>query len=83
MGPGKKSVNEIAASAAPFFPDTDIEIVRAVVKRYKDQGSFATDPIIDDKEWDNLQTVMEAAGELKKRVDLKTLVDNSFAEKKQ
>lgn len=76
-----KSINEIADAVAPFFPDTDIDIIRSVVKRYKDQGSYATDPIIDDKEWDNLQNVMQEAGELQEPADFGKLVDNKFAEK--
>ncbi len=76
-----KSVNEIADAVAPYFQDTDIEIIRSVVKRYKDQGSYASDPIVDEKEWNNLLEVMTAAGELKQRVEWKTLVNNSFAEK--
>ncbi|MEF3302949.1 ABC transporter substrate-binding protein [Paenibacillus sp. GYB003] len=76
-----KSVDEIAAALQPFFADTDKEIVKAVVKRYKDQQSFAADPIVDENEWNNLQDVMEAAGELKQRADYKKLVDNTFAQK--
>ncbi|REE68799.1 NitT/TauT family transport system substrate-binding protein [Paenibacillus taihuensis] len=75
------SVNEIADAVAPFFPDTDIELIRGVVKRYKDQGSFATDPIIDSTEWANLQDIMMQAGELKEAADFNKLVDNSYAEK--
>lgn len=76
-----KSVDEIAQAVTPYFADTDKEIVKAVVKRYKEQQSFATDPIVDEKEWNNLQDVMQSAGELKQRADYKTLVDNSFAAK--
>ncbi|AEI41446.1 ABC transporter substrate-binding protein [Paenibacillus mucilaginosus] len=75
------SVDVIADSIASFFPDTDKEIIKGVVKRYKDQGSFASDGIVDAEEWSNLQNVMEAAGELKARVDHGSLVDNRFAEK--
>jgi NitT/TauT family transport system substrate-binding protein len=74
-----KSVDEIAQAVTPYFTDTDKEIVKAVVKRYKEQQSFATDPIVDEKEWNNLQDVMQSAGELKQRADYKALVDNSFA----
>jgi NitT/TauT family transport system substrate-binding protein len=77
----EKSVDQITEAVMPFFADTDKEIVKAVVKRYKDQQSFATDPIVDEKEWNNLQDVMEAAGELKQRADHKKLVDNTFAQK--
>lgn len=74
-----KSVDEIAQAVTPYFTDTDKEIVKAVVKRYKEQQSFATDPIVDEKEWNNLQDVMQSAGELKQRADYKALVDNTFA----
>lgn len=50
------------------------------VNRYKEQGSYATDPIIDEEEWNNLLDVMSAAGELKERVDLNAIVDNAYAE---
>ncbi|SDC45305.1 NitT/TauT family transport system substrate-binding protein [Paenibacillus sp. UNCCL117] len=72
---------QIADAIMSFFPDTDKEIVIGVVKRYKEQGSFATDGIVDEAEWNNLQDVMEAAGELKQRAEHGKLVDNSFAEK--
>ncbi|MDQ1909305.1 ABC transporter substrate-binding protein [Paenibacillus sp. GD4] len=75
------SVDEITEAIASYFTDTDKEIIKGVVKRYKDQGSFATDGIVDEQEWNNLQNVMEAAGELKSKVDHKTLVNNQFAEK--
>lgn len=75
------SVDEISDAVAPFFQDTDKAIVKNVVKRYKDQGSFATDGLIDEQEWNNLQDVMQSAGELKQRADYKTLVNNQFAEK--
>jgi NitT/TauT family transport system substrate-binding protein len=76
-----KSVPEIAEAIISYFPNTDKAVVEGVVKRYKEQGSFATDPVIDEAEWKNLQDVMEAAGELKTRVPLADLVNNSFAEK--
>jgi NitT/TauT family transport system substrate-binding protein len=76
-----KSVPEISDAIISYFPSTDKSVVENVVKRYKEQDSFATDPVIDEAEWNNLQDVMEAAGELKSRVSLKDLVDNTFAEK--
>ncbi|TBL80182.1 ABC transporter substrate-binding protein [Paenibacillus thalictri] len=76
-----KSVNEISDAIASYFQDTDKEIIQGVVKRYKDQGSFSTDGIIEEQEWNNLQDVMQTAGELKERTDYKALVNNQFAEK--
>ncbi|WP_066063261.1 ABC transporter substrate-binding protein [Neobacillus soli] len=75
------SAEEIAKAVAPYFPDTDPEIMKTVVERYKSQGSFATDPILDEEEWTNLQNIMKEAGELPKKVDHKTLVNTEIAEK--
>ncbi|MDR0269435.1 ABC transporter substrate-binding protein [Paenibacillus sp.] len=75
------SPEEIADAIIPYFKDTDKDIIISSVKRYKDQGTYATDPIVDDKEWNNLLDVMTQAGELKEKVPAKAIVDNSFAEK--
>jgi len=75
------SAEEIAKAVESFFPDTDLAIMTTVVDRYKSQGSFATDPILDQEEWDNLQNIMNEAGELPKEVDHQTLVNTKVAEK--
>jgi NitT/TauT family transport system substrate-binding protein len=75
------SAEEIAKTVAAYFPDTDLAIMTTVVERYKNQGSFATDPILDEEEWNNLQNIMKEAGELPKEVDHKTLVNTKFADK--
>ncbi|WP_165997290.1 ABC transporter substrate-binding protein [Bacillus sp. Cs-700] len=77
------SSEEIAKSIEPFFQDTDLELITTVVDRYKSQHSFATNPTLDQEEWDNLQNIMDEAGELPKRVDYNKLVDNSYAEEAQ
>jgi NitT/TauT family transport system substrate-binding protein len=76
----EKSAAEITKSISPQFKDTDLEIIETVVERYKEQGSFATDPILDEKEWNNLQDIMDEAGELPSRIDHNTLVNTSYAE---
>lgn len=75
------SAAEIAKAIQPYFKDTDIQLIEKVVDRYKQQGSYATNPILDEEEWNNLQTIMSEAGELPKHVDHNTLVNNSFAKK--
>ncbi|MDQ1144659.1 NitT/TauT family transport system substrate-binding protein [Bacillus sp. SORGH_AS 510] len=75
------SAEEIAKAVEPYFPDTDFEIMKTVVERYKSQGSFATDPILDEDEWNNLQDIMKEAGELPKEVNHKTLVNTEIASK--
>ncbi|WP_043934034.1 ABC transporter substrate-binding protein [Bacillus sp. EB01] len=72
---------EIAKAIQPYFEDTDLDIMATVIERYKSQGSFATDPILDQEEWDNLQNIMDEAGELPKRIEHETLVNTEIAEK--
>lgn len=77
----ESSVEEVAEAIQPFFEDTDIELIATVVERYREQESFAKDPVLDEEEWNNLQDIMEEAGELPKRMDYNELVDTTFAEK--
>jgi len=72
---------EVAKAIQPFFEDTDVELIAQVVERYRQQESFAKDPILDEEEWNNLQDIMEEVGELPMRMDYSKLVDTTFAEK--
>ncbi|RZP67797.1 ABC transporter substrate-binding protein, partial [Vibrio vulnificus] len=74
------SAKETAEAIQGYFDNTELEIIEMVVDRYKSQGSFATDPILDTEEWDNLQNIMEEAGELPKRIEHGTLVNTDIAE---
>ena len=75
------SAAEVAKVIQPYFEDTEPEIIEMVVERYKSQNSFATDPILDEQEWDNLKAIMEEAGELPEDIPYDTLVNTDFAEK--
>jgi len=75
------SPEEIADAVISYFPETDEAIMENVIKRYKDQGSYATSPVVDEDEWNNLLDVMESAGELAERTPHDAIVDNAFAEK--
>jgi NitT/TauT family transport system substrate-binding protein len=71
---------EVAKVIQPYFEDTDLDIIETVIERYKSQGSFATDPILDEDEWNNLQDIMDEAGELPKYINHEDLVNTSVAE---
>lgn len=75
------SPEEIAESIKEFFPDTPIDLITSSIERYKNQGSYATDPVLSEEAWNNLQDIMDEAGELPKRIDYETLVNTSIAEK--
>lgn len=74
------SAAEIAAVIQPYFEDTDLDLIETVVDRYKSQGSYAVDPILDNQEWNNLKDIMREAGELPEEVDHATLVNIEIAE---
>lgn len=71
----------IAKSVQPFFEDTDVELLASSIERYKNQDSFATDPVLDEEEWENLKAIMDEAGELPADVPYEDLVNTDFAEK--
>ena len=72
---------EMAAAILPFFPDTDPEAMTRVVARYRGIEAWNHTPVMKPETLEMLETVMESAGELERRVDFDALVDNTFAEK--
>lgn len=77
----KSSGEEIAEVVQPYFEDSDLETLAVVIDRYKNQGSFAEKMTLTQEGWDNLQAIMEEAGELPERVDYNKLVNTKIVEK--
>lgn len=77
----KHSAADVAKLILPYFEDTEEELIEMVVDRYKGQDSFATDTILDEKEWNNLKAIMDEAGELPSDIGYSTLVNTDFAQK--
>lgn len=75
------SPEEITDAIITYFDKTDRDIVISAVKRYKEQDTYAINPVVDNEEWNNLLDVMDNAGELKERVPAEKIVNNTFAEK--
>jgi len=73
------NTDEIAEVVAPYFEDTPKETLKTVIDRYKSQKSFATNPLLDQKEWDHLQKIMDESGELPRHIDHSKLVNTKFA----
>nr|WP_239586996.1 ABC transporter substrate-binding protein [Bacillus ectoiniformans] len=74
------SAEETAKIIAPYFDDTPEELIATVVDRYKSQHSFATNPLLDEEEWNNLKEIMKEAGELPKDANYNKLVNTKLAE---
>lgn len=76
----RHSPEEIADAIAPYFTDTDREILIRVVKRYQSQESWASDPIIDRSEYDHLLEVMRQAKELPGNIPYEKIIRTDIAE---
>ncbi|APT45594.1 ABC transporter substrate-binding protein [Bacillus safensis] len=76
-----KHPEEIAKTIQSHFPDTDLDVLSTAIKRYKQQDSYAADPLLNEEEWNKLQEIMKESDELPKFIPYKQLVDSSIAKK--
>ena len=72
---------EIAMVIQPSFPDSDLETLTLVAKRYQEIDAWRPDPLFKQESFELLQDVMVLAGELETRAPFEKLVTNEFAEK--
>ena len=72
---------EIAKVIEPQFPETDLETITTIVKRYYDQDTWKDNLVFEEESFDLLQDILEEAEELKARVPYEELVTTEFAEK--
>lgn len=72
---------EVAEAIKESFPDTDMEILVAVAKRYKEIDAWAKNPILGEDAFGLLQEVMKEAGELKQEAPYDKVVTKEFAQK--
>ena len=75
------SDEEVAKLIMDQFPDTDLALLTKTVARHRSIGCWGTDGVMTKEALENLETVMESAGELKARVNFAEVVDNRFAQK--
>lgn len=75
----KENSNEkIANTIISQFPDTSINDLITIVKRYKEADSWLTTPHIDKKLFNNLQDIMIDSDQIDKYVSFEDLVVNSY-----
>lgn len=70
---------EIAKAIAPSFPDTSELLLTMVAERYKNQGTWNTDPLLKKQSFELMQGIMKEAGELEKGVPYEKITETSFA----
>ena len=72
--------DEIAEAIAPQFPETDIETLTTIIKRYYDQDTWKDNLIFEEDAFDLLQNILDDSGVLEKRVPYEDLVTKEFAQ---
>lgn len=75
------SVKEIAEVIIDYFPDTSMNDLEKIVKRYKDNDSWYQTTYISEKDFNHIQEIMEYSGSLEKRAPYNKLVDTTYMSK--
>lgn len=75
------SDKEIANVILEEFPDTSLEDVTKIVKRYRGIDSWFDTTYIEKKDFEHIEEIMENAGQLEKRAPYEKLVNTTFAKK--
>jgi len=72
---------EVAQILLDYFPDTSLNDLTEIVKRYRNIDSWFETTFIEEENFNHIQTIMESAGELDKKAPYSKLVDNTYSEK--
>lgn len=75
------SEEKIAEVILDYFPDTSLNDLSKIVKRYKDIDSWFDTTYIEEENFEHIQTIVESAGELEKKAPFSKLVDNTYSKK--
>ena len=73
------TTQNIAESIKSQFPAASTDSLSTAIASYKRIGAWTTDMCMTTESFDRLQTIIENAGELSRRVDFSKIVNNSYA----
>ena len=69
---------EIAEIMVDYFPDTSLDDMEIIVDRYKSGEAWKKNITINEDEWDHIQEIIDASGELDKYVEYDKLIYNKY-----
>lgn len=73
------SSDKVAKTIQDYFPDVSYNDLTQIVQNYMDIDSWYDSTLIEEKDFEHIQDIIENANELEKRVEFKTLFDTSFS----
>lgn len=74
-----RTEEEIAKVIIDYFPDTSMEYLIKIIKRYKDSDSWYKTTYIEKSDFEHVKEIMKSAGALEKDAPYDKLVDTSFS----
>ncbi len=79
----KHSDEEVAKSIKSFFPGSDENVLKSVIKNYRDINAFSSTPVIKDENLTRLMDIIQSYNPqlIPERPPFDKIVNNSFAEK--
>lgn len=75
------SDEKVAQTILDYFPDSSLNDITRIVKRYRDIDSWFTTTYINEDNFNHVQNIAESAGALDKRAPYSKLVNTNFAQK--
>lgn len=72
------SAREIAEVVVKYFPDTSLSDMETIINRYKEGEAWKKNITINEEEWNHIQEIIEASGELQDKVDYKVLIYDKY-----
>ena len=69
---------QVSEVVAPFFPETNPDLITASVARYKDQDNWPATPHLGQPQYDGLQEILVAAGMVKEWQAYEKVVATGF-----
>ena len=69
---------QVGEAVAPFFPDTDPELITRAVSRYQSQNTWPHTPFLGSPEYEGLQDILMNAGMVKERQPYDKVVTTEF-----
>ena len=74
-----RTEEEIAKVIIDYFPDTSMEDLIKIIKRYKDSDFWYKTTYIEKSDFEHVKEIMKSAGALEKDAPYDKLVDTSFS----
>lgn len=73
------SDEEVAKAITSYFPDTSLNDLTKIIKRYRENDSWFKTTYITEEGFNHIETIMENAKELDKRAPFNKLVNNTYS----